>query len=120
MARPNQLLSKVVSTLGQCCCFPASFESSTNTDKSSNFSRCTKKHFPNLELDPNSVLIELFQIAIPMIVLPEDDHTDFAQEERLDLPSWTMISAICVMAEVSKCLDILTLGFSMKTVHLPL
>ena len=67
---------------------------------------------PNLELFPNRVPIELSRIAIPMISLPEDDRTDFAQEERLDLPYWTMMLAICVLVDESICLDILTLEFS--------
>ena len=54
-----------------------------------------------------------------MIVLLKDDRTDFAQEERLDLPYWSMIWAICVLVDVSNCRDILTLGSSIKMVHLP-
>ena len=34
------------------------------------------------------------KIAVPTIVLPKDDRTDFAQEEQLGLPYWTMIWAI--------------------------
>ena len=34
--------------------------------------------------------------------MPKDDRTDFAQEERLDLPYWTMILAICVVVDESK------------------
>ena len=51
-----------------------------------------------------------------MIVLPKDDRTDFAQEEQLGLP---MVWAICASVHVSKCLDILTLEFSITSVHLP-
>ena len=40
-----------------------------------------------------------------MTVLPKDDRTDLAEGERLDLPSWTMILAICVVVDESKCLD---------------
>ena len=36
---------------------------------------------PNLEFSPSHVSIGLSQIAFPIIVLPKDDHTDFAQEE---------------------------------------
>ena len=39
----------------------------------------------------------------------QDDRTDFAQEQRLDLPYWTMTYAICVSVDVPKYLDILTL-----------
>ena len=46
---------------------------------------------PNWKLFPNHILKELSRIAFPIIVLSEDDHTDFVQEERLDLPYWTMI-----------------------------
>ena len=46
-----------------------------------------RKHIPNLELFPNRVP----RMAFPFRVLPEDDRTDFAQEERVDLPYWTMI-----------------------------
>ena len=41
-----------------------------------------------------------------MTVLPKDDRTDFAQEERLGFPYWTMIWAICVVVDESKCLEI--------------
>ena len=51
---------------------------------------------PNLELFPFRFPQELSRIAFPIIVLLKDDRTDFAQEERLDLPYWTMIKAICV------------------------
>ena len=50
-------------------------------------------------------LIRFSQITFPITVLPKDDRTDFAQEERLDLPYWTMILAICVVVDESKCLD---------------
>ena len=39
------------------------------------------------------------------LVLPKDDRIDSAQEERLDLPYWNMIEAICVVVDDSKCLD---------------
>ena len=51
---------------------------------------------------------ELSQIAFPMIVLPRDDRTDCFREERLGLPNWTMILAICASVDVSKYLGILT------------
>ena len=54
-----------------------------------------------------------------MTSLPKDDRTDFAQEERLDLPYWTMIQAICVVVDESKCLDIPMLEFSIILKHLP-
>ena len=39
-----------------------------------------------MEFSHIHVSIGLSQIAFPIIVLPKDDHTDFAQEERLGLP----------------------------------
>ena len=63
----------------------------------------------SLELFPICVLIEFTRIAFPVIVLLRDEGTDFAQEERLDLPYWTVSLAICVVAGISKYLDILTL-----------
>ena len=81
--------------------------SSTYTDKNRPLARLTNKH-SQFKTFPNRVLIELSRIAFPTIVLPKDDGTDFAQEERLDLPYWTMIRAICVVVDVSKNLDILS------------
>ena len=49
----------------------------------------------NLEFSPSHVSIGFSQIAFPTIVLLKDDCTDSAQEERLGLPYWTMILAIC-------------------------
>ena len=47
---------------------------------------------PNLEFSPNRTSIGFFsQIAFHITILPKDDRTDFAQEERLGLPYWTMI-----------------------------
>ena len=73
--------------------FPASLISSTYTNKICLFSRSTNKH-SQFGTFPNRVPIEFFRIACPTTVLPEDDNTDFAQEERLDLRCWTIISAI--------------------------
>ena len=50
----------------------------------------------NWEPSPNRVAIGFSQIAVPTIVLPKDDQKDFAQEERVGLPYWIMILAICV------------------------
>ena len=41
------------------------------------------------------------------------------QEEQLDLPYWTMILAICVVVDESKCLDIPILEFSIICEYLP-
>ena len=101
--------------VGSMFCFlPASLISSTYTDKNSPFSRLDELNIPNLELFPNRVSIELSQIAFTTIVLPKDDRTDFAQEEQLGLPYWTMIWAICALVDVSKYLDILTLVVKKK------
>ena len=53
------------------------------------------------------------------MVLPKDDRTDSFQEERLDLPYWTMNLAICVLVDVSKYPGILTLEFPITLMHLP-
>ena len=49
----------------------------------------------------------------------KDDRTDSAQEEQLGLPYWTMILAICVVVDESKCLDTPILEFSTICEHLP-
>ena len=67
-----------------------------------------QEHSQNLELLPNRVPTELSRTAFPIMGLPEDDRADFAQEDRLGLPSWTLISAICDWLDVSKNLDIPT------------
>ena len=74
---------------------------------------------PNWKPSPNRVAIGFPQIAFPITVLPRDDRTDFAQEERLGLPYWTMILAICVVVDESKCLDIPIWEFSIIWEHLP-
>ena len=74
---------------------------------------------PNLEFSPSHVSIGVSQIAFPTIVLPKDDRTDSVQEERLGLPYWTMIFAICVVEDESKCLDTPILEFSIICEHLP-
>ena len=74
---------------------------------------------PNWKPSPDRTSIGFSQIAFPMTVPPKDDHTDFVQEERPDLPHWTMISAICVVVEESKSPDIPILEFSIILEHLP-
>ena len=61
-----------------------------------------QKDIPKLELSPSHASIGSSQIAFPIIVLPKDDHINFVQEERLGLPYWTIISAICVVVDESK------------------
>ena len=74
---------------------------------------------PNLEFSPIHVSIGFSQIAFPITVLPKDDHTDFAQEEQPGLQYWTMIKAICVVVDESKCLDTPTLESLLICEHLP-
>ena len=64
-----------------------------------------QRDIPNLEFSHSHASLGFSQISFPIIVLPKDDHTDFFQEERLGLPYWTMILAICVVVDESKCLD---------------
>ena len=80
---------------------------------------CQQRSISNSELSPNCTSIELSRIALSLIVLPQDDRTNFVQEERLGLPYWTMILAICALVDVSKCLDIPSLEFSTICEHLP-
>ena len=49
----------------------------------------------------------------------KDDHTNSAEEEQLGLRYWTMILAICVVVDESKCLDTPILEFSIIYEHLP-
>ena len=78
-----------------------------------------QRDIPNLEFSPIHVSIGFSQIAFPITVLPKDDRTDFAQEEQLGLPFWTMILTICVVVDESKCLDTPILEFSIICEHLP-
>ena len=90
---PNQLLLLSSFHIGsRFCFFPANFMSSTYTDKNNPFSRCTNEAFPiGRKPPPNRDAIGFSQIAFPITFLPMDDLKDFAQEERLGLPYWTMI-----------------------------
>ena len=92
------------------CFFPASFMSSTYT-----FSRFTNKHS---QFGTSSQ--PCFNNTFSNCFSHSSDRKDFAQEERLGLPCWTMILAISVSVDVSKYLDILTLEFSITMEHLPL
>ena len=67
----------------------------------------------NLEFSPSHVSKGFSQNAFPIIVLPKDFRTDSVQEEQLGLPYWTMILAICVVVDESKCLDTAILEFSL-------
>ena len=70
-----------------------------------------QRDIPNLEFYPSHVSQGFAQIAFPTIVLPKDDRTDSAQEERLGQTNWTKILAICVVVDESKCLDTPILEF---------
>ena len=72
-----------------------------------------------MECSPIHVSIGFSQIAFTRTVLPKDDRTDSVQEERLGLPYWTMIVAICVVVDGSKCLDTPILEFLIIMEHLP-
>ena len=66
-----------------------------------------------MEFAPSHVFsIGFSHIAFLITVLPKDDRTDSFQEEQLRLPHWTMILAICVVVDESKCLDIPIWKFS--------
>ena len=77
-----------------------------------------QRDIPNLEFSPIHVSIGFSQIAFLIIVLPKDDRTNSAQEERLGLPYWTMIWATCVVVNESICLDNPILDFSVIVEHL--
>ena len=94
------------------CFLPASFKSSTYTDKNSPCFSVNEKAVPIWNFFPNRISIGFSQIAFPITVRPKDDRADFVQEERLDLPYWTMILAIRVVVDESKCLDIPIFGIS--------
>ena len=87
----------------------ASLISSIYTDGNSRLARLTKKH-SQLFLFPNRVPIE---------VLPEGYRTYSFRQERLGLPYWTMIEAICVVVHVSKMAGHSDLEFSIILEHLP-
>ena len=73
----------------------------------------------NLEFSPSHAAIGFSQIAFPTTVLPKGDRINSLQEEQLGLPYWTMILAICVVVDESKCLDIPILELSIICEHLP-
>ena len=108
---PNQPLHWVLSTSDQCLVSFQPIWCHPHTKIRITLFHSVRTGIPNLEFSPSHVLIGFSQIAFPIIVLPKDDHTDFVQEERLDLPYWTMILAICVVVDESICLDIPILEF---------
>ena len=88
---PNRLLYFVLSTSDQCfvsfqpiLCHPHTQIRITLFDG-------VRISIPNWKPSRNCISIGFSQIAFPITVLPKDDCADFAQEERLGLPYWTMI-----------------------------
>ena len=77
-----------------------------------NFFHGVRISIPSWKPSPNRTSIGFSQIAFPITVLPKDDLKDFAQEERLGLPYWTMILATRVVVDESKWLDIPIWEFS--------
>ena len=116
---PNQLLCWVLSTSGQCFVSFQPILCHPQTHIRITLFHGVRISIPNWKPSPNRTSIGFSQIAFPITVLPKDDHTNFAQEERLGLPYWTMILSICVVVDESKCLDILILEFSLFLEHLP-
>ena len=64
---------------------------------------------PSLVLSPIHFPIELFGIVFPTVIRHVGDHTDFVQQEQPVLQCSTKMLATCVVEDVSKNLDILTL-----------
>ena len=78
-----------------------------------------QRDIPNLEFSPSHASIGSSRIAFSITDLKKDDHINFVQEERLGLTYWTMILAICVVVDESKCLDTRIWEFSIICEHLP-
>ena len=91
----------------------------TYTDKKNIFYG-VRISIPNWKPSHNRTSKRFSQTAIPIIVLPKDDSTDFVPEERLGVPYWTMILAIRVVVDESKRLDIPIWEFSIILEHFPL
>ena len=116
---PNRLLPWVLSTSDQCFVSFQPIWCHPHTQIRRTLVHGVRKSIPNLEPSPNRAAKGFSQIAFPITVLPKDDRTDFAQEERLGLPLWTMIWAICVVVDESRCLDIPIWEFSIICEHPP-
>ena len=96
---PNQLLCLVLSTSDQCFVSFQPILCHPHTQTRIALFHDVQRDIPNLEFSPNHASIGFSQIAFPIPVLPKDYHTDFAQEERLGLPYWTMILEVSVILE---------------------
>ena len=116
---PNRLLCSVISTSDQDFVSFLSNLWHPHTRIRIILFHAAQRDIPNLEFSPSHASIGVSQIAFPIMVWPKYDRRDFAQEERLALSYWTMISAICVVADESKCLDIPIWAFSTIREHLP-
>ena len=116
---PIQLLCLALSTSDQCFVSLKPILCHPHTQIRITLFHGVRRSIPNWQPSPNRTSIGFFQIAFPITVLPKDDRTDFAQEERLDLPYWTMILAICVVVDEYKCLDTPIWEFSIILEHLP-
>ena len=103
-------ISPISSTWDWWFVLPDILMSITYTERIDLAFRCTNQHS---KLGTFSILgpTELFQIVFLPLIQQMGDHTDLPQEERLDLRCLTKISAACVVVDVSKYLDILTLKF---------
>ena len=83
---PNQLLCWVLSTSDQCFVSFQPIWCHPHTQIRITIFHGVRISIPNWKPSPNRTPKGFSQIAFHIIVLPKDDHTDFAQEERLDLP----------------------------------
>ena len=98
---PDQLLCLVLSTSDQWFVSFQPISCHPHTQIRINFFDGVRRDITNLEFSPIHVAIGFSQLAFPIIVLPKDGRTDSFQEERLGLPYWTMILAICVVVDES-------------------
>ena len=78
-----------------------------------------KETFPIWKRSPSLVSIGFSQIAFPTIVLPKLNRQNSFQKEWPALPYGTMILALCVVVDESKCLDTPVRKFSINCEHLP-
>ena len=87
---PNRL-QRVFSTSDQCFVSFQPILCHPHTQIRITLFHRARTSIPNWKPSPNRTSIGFSHIAFPIIVLPNDDRTDFVQEERLDLPYWTTI-----------------------------
>ena len=88
---PNRLLCSVLSTSDQCFVSFQPIQCHPHTQIRIFLFHGVRISIPSWKPSPNRTSIGFSIIAFAMTVLPKDDRADFAQEERLDLPYWTMI-----------------------------